>query len=61
MDFRNIDEDSPIISSDIKKTNIYIFTNTDETKWIKMENDNELDEVRDEVRKYMQDEEEALG
>jgi hypothetical protein len=27
--------------------------------WIKMENDNELDEVRDEVRKYMQDEEEA--
>jgi hypothetical protein len=39
---RNIDEDSPIISSDIKKTNIYIFTNTDEIKWIKMENDDFL-------------------
>ena len=39
---RNIDEDSPIISSDLKKTNIYIFTNADETKWIKMENDDFL-------------------
>ena len=40
---RNIDEDSPIISSDIKKTNIYIFTITDdEIKWMKMENDDFL-------------------
>jgi len=42
---RNIDVDeySPIISSDIKKTNIYIFTITeDEIKWIKMENDDFL-------------------
>jgi hypothetical protein len=39
---RNIDEDSPVISSDIKKNNIYIFTNTDEIKWIKMENDDFL-------------------
>ena len=39
---RNIDDDSPIISSDIKKTNIYIFTNTDEIKWMKMENDDFL-------------------
>ena len=39
---RNIDENSPVISSDIKKNNIYIFTNTDEIKWIKMENDDFL-------------------
>ena len=39
---RNIDEDSPIVSSDLKKTNIYIFTNMDEIKWIKMENDDFL-------------------
>ena len=42
---RNIDEDSPIISSDIKKNNIYIFTNSEpseEPKWIKMENDDFL-------------------
>ena len=42
---RNVDEDSPIISSDIKKNNIYIFTNsepTEEPKWIKMENDDFL-------------------